>query len=158
MEGLLHLLCPRTTLERKAVYDNVKADLGSLCGHFLIDLEQNCQFGSSPGPEVPSLNTHSEIFSYTAERLAISKEYLYMQGIDADSAISWEHQEHQPDNDELVWFVAPGDATVGGKRHACPRLRSLARLRVQQCQAARRFRSNGLAPFHWHLRSRRRRG
>ena len=87
MEDLLHLLCARTTHERKAVYDLAKKDMSSPGGSFLVDLEQRCFMGSSPGAYVPALNTHSEIYSYLSGRLATSNEYMFMQGFDSDAAI-----------------------------------------------------------------------
>lgn len=84
----LHVLLPRTALERKAVYDSKQGELGGLGGAFLVDLEQSCQTGCTPSQLVPTLNTHSEIFSYESQRLAVEKELFYMQGVDSDSAVS----------------------------------------------------------------------
>ena len=36
----------------------------------------------------PPLNTHSEIYSYESSRLAVDKEYYYMQGVDVDDSVA----------------------------------------------------------------------
>ena len=44
------------------------------------------------GPIVPSLNAHSDVFSYTSQRLAVAKECFGMQGVDAYPELAGKRQ------------------------------------------------------------------
>ena len=59
-----------------------------LLGRFGADSE--CWFHT--GPIVPSLNAHSDVFSYTSQRLAVAKEYFGMQGVDAYPELAGKRQ------------------------------------------------------------------
>jgi hypothetical protein len=82
MSEFLHLMVSRTAFERKVVYDSLQEEMGGLGGAFVVDLEQSAH-ASTPGAIAPSMNTHSEHYSYDSKRLAIDAEYLLMQGVDA---------------------------------------------------------------------------
>jgi len=83
MSTYFHMLVPPGGVRRKAVYDHLRKSEGSLTGAFLCDIEQNSHMGSVPGPIVPALNTHSDIFSYESNRFATRVDYLAMLGIDS---------------------------------------------------------------------------
>ena len=70
------------------LYDLLREDERGLASEFLCDIEQTPNVGSSPGVTVPSLNTHSEIWSYESARFAVKNEYFAMQGVDAYRKIS----------------------------------------------------------------------
>ncbi len=72
----------RQAVERKEIYDSLQDEMGGLGGAFVVDLEQSAH-ASTPGAIAPSMNTHSEHYSYESKRLAIDEEYLLMQGVDA---------------------------------------------------------------------------
>jgi hypothetical protein len=82
MSEFLHLMVSRTAVERKEIYDSLQDEMGGLGGAFVVDLEQSAH-ASTPGAIAPSMNTHSEHYSYESKRLAIDEEYLLMQGVDA---------------------------------------------------------------------------
>ena len=82
MQDILSALVPAGVLQRKQVYDGLWEDGSALSGSFFADLEQNAFVGCNPGPVVPSLNTHPEMYSYAQGRLAVPAEYFGMQGVD----------------------------------------------------------------------------
>ncbi len=82
MSEFLHLMVSRTAVERKEIYDSLQDEMGGLGGAFVVDLEQSAH-ASTPGAIAPSMNTHSEHYSYESKRLAIGEGYLLMQGVDA---------------------------------------------------------------------------
>jgi hypothetical protein len=88
METYFQALVPQGGVQRKSLYDALRQTEGGLAGAFLIDIEQNPHQGSVPGPVVPALCTHSDIFSYESQRFAIACEYLAMQGADSHSKLS----------------------------------------------------------------------
>ena len=80
MRDYMHCLVPRGHLERMQLYDLLREDEGGLAGEFLCDIEQTPNVGSSLGVTVPSLNTHSEIWSYESARFAVKNEYFCNAG------------------------------------------------------------------------------
>ena len=82
MVDYLHKLVSRSTTQRKTVYDHLRESKGGLCGEFVCDLEQNAKF-AQPGQVAPTFNTHSEMFCYDAQRIAVKSDYMAMQGVDA---------------------------------------------------------------------------
>ena len=82
MDEYLHLLVPKGCLLRKADYDGLREERSSLDGAFFADLDQNPDQGCQPGFTIPSLNTHPDMYSYNARRLAVIPEYFGMQGVD----------------------------------------------------------------------------
>ena len=92
MVDILPLLVARGSCQRKLLYDALQSTHGALNGSFLADLEQTPNVGSTPGPIVPSLNAHSDVFSYTSQRLAVAKECFGMQGVDAYPELAGKRQ------------------------------------------------------------------
>ena len=88
MRDYTHCLVPRGHLERVQLYDLLRDDEGGLAGEFLCGIGQTRNVGASPGVTVPSLNTHSEIWSYKSARFSVKNEYFAMQGVDAYKTIS----------------------------------------------------------------------
>ena len=88
MREYLTCLLPPGCLVRLGQYEASKKDRQSVAGHFMADLNQNIGFGPASGPEVPSLNTHPCIFSWSLQRLALSQELLQAQGIDFYHSLS----------------------------------------------------------------------
>ena len=88
MSTYFHSLVPPSGVLRRAVCDHRRESEGSLTGAFLCDIEQNSHMGTVPGPVVPSLNTHSDIWSYESQRFATPVDYLAMQGVDSHVKIS----------------------------------------------------------------------
>ena len=82
MRRYLTCLLPPGGLVRLGEYESFRSDRGDMQGNFMADLQQNMGFGCTPGPEVPSLNTHPCIYSWGRQRLALGQELLQAQGID----------------------------------------------------------------------------
>jgi hypothetical protein len=88
MSEYLHMISCPSAMVRKGEYDNQMHIKQSLGGSFLADLDHNPGFGPSPGPDMPSLDTHPTIFSWLCGRLATPMELLAAQGVDAYSQLS----------------------------------------------------------------------
>ncbi len=82
MRDLLPYLLPPGALVRLGQYEKCREDKQSLDGCFMADLDHNVDCGPAPGPELPSLDTHPNIFSFKAGRLALGSELLAAQGVD----------------------------------------------------------------------------
>ena len=89
------LVSPSCMLNHR-VNDQLRAEqCDSLNGAFLCDLEQSAHRGTTPGPLVPALSTHSLIYSFKKQRLAIPSEWFGIQGIDSHSRL-WGSRGQSP--------------------------------------------------------------
>ena len=85
MSEYLGALVPPSGLRHLAINEKLREEQGSLNGVYLCDIEQTPHRGTTPGSLVPSLSTHSLIYSFKKQRLATASEWFGIQGVDAHS-------------------------------------------------------------------------
>ena len=108
MSEYLGALVPPSGLRNLAINEKLREEQGGLNGVYLCDIEQTPHRGTTPGSLVPSLSTHSLIYSFKKQRLATASEWFGIQGVDAHSKF-WGSRGRSP----LLASVADMDeATV----------------------------------------------
>lgn len=83
----LHRLLPPGAMQRKTAYDELAAKREHQ-ESYLADLDHHEGFGPKPGPMFPTCLTHSCVYSYRKERLALAFESLTAQGLDMYAAMA----------------------------------------------------------------------